>query len=71
MSKFPKEEINQVDLNLNPKIVARHPSKHCKMNTETLGIIDKMQNSLLELQYIGKHKTEYSIPNTIRTLRDD
>ena len=41
------------------------------MNTEALGIIDKMQNSLLELQQIGKNKTEYSIPNTTKTLRED
>ena len=58
MSKLPKEEINRVDLNLNPKIVAGHPSKNCKMNTESLGIIYKMQNALLELQQIGKNKTE-------------
>ena len=71
MSKFPKEVINRVDLNLNPKIVAGDQSKNCKMNTEALGIIDKMQNALLELQQIGKNKTEYSIPNTTKTLRDD
>ena len=41
------------------------------MNTEALGIKDKMQNSLLELQHIGKNKTEYSIQNTTKTLRDD
>ena len=41
------------------------------MNTEALRIIDKMQNSLLELQQISKNKTEYSIPNTTKTLRED
>ena len=71
MRKFPKEEINRGDLNLNPKTVAGSQSKNWKMNAEALGIIDKMQNSLLENQHIGKNKMEYSIQNCTKALRDD
>ena len=71
MSKFPKEEINRADLNHNPKTFAGSQSKSLKMNTEALGIIDKMQNPLLQLQHIGKNKREYSIQNSTKTLRDD